>query len=178
MSEYVLPSFVADLRAATAGADAERAVVERVKPLVARFAASPGWRKSAYYECDPDQGFGIHVLHEDPGHGLWVIAVSWLPHRGPPPHNHGTWAVIAGIDGEEKNILWRRRAGAIERQGEESIGAGQVSAFLSGAIHSVVNEGERVTLSLHVYGRNLNFTERVQFDPVSGTEKAFKVKLQ
>jgi len=177
MTEYALTSFVADLRAA-ARDGAEQAVVERVKPLVARFAGAKAWRSAAHYECNAEQGFGMHVLHEEPDHTLFVTAVSWLPHRGPPPHNHGTWAVIAGIDGAEKNILWRRRAGGIERQGEESIGPGCVSAYLSGAIHSVLNESERVTLSLHVYGRNINFTDRVQFDPLSGTEKAYKVKLQ
>jgi predicted metal-dependent enzyme (double-stranded beta helix superfamily) len=86
--------------------------------------------------------------------------------------------VITGIEGVEKNILWRRRAGGIERQGEENIGPGHVCAFLSTAIHSVMNETDEVTLSLHVYGRNINFADRVQFDPATGAEKAYKVRIQ
>ena len=177
MSGYGVQEFVADLRRSAAARD-EAAIVEQVKPLLQRLAQSPSWRSPAHYECDPQQGFGMHVLHEEPGHGPWLVAVSWLPHRGPPPHNHGTWAVIAGIDGEEKNILWRRRGERLERQGEQSIGPGQVSAFLSSAIHSVVNESERVTLSLHAYGRNLNMAQRHQFDPETGAAKAYKVKVQ
>jgi hypothetical protein len=30
---------------------------------------------------------------------LWVVAASWLPGRGAPPHDHGTCAIIVGVDG-------------------------------------------------------------------------------
>jgi hypothetical protein len=30
-----------------------------------------------------------------------------------------------------------------------------------------------VTVSLHIYGRHVNYTKRSQFDPEEGTEKAF-----
>jgi predicted metal-dependent enzyme (double-stranded beta helix superfamily) len=75
-------------------------------------------------------------------------------------------------------MSWRRRGERLEPQGAEIIGSGQVGAFLGDSIHSVINEGERITLSLHVYGRNLNLTERSQFDLQTGTELPFKVKLQ
>ena len=171
-------NFVKDLRAAASAPLAEESVVERIKPLVTRLASSRFWVKPEYYDCDPEQGFGVHVLHEEPDHSLWVIAASWLPHRGAPPHNHGTWAVVAGIDGDETNVLWRRRGKRLERQGSTTIGPGQVATFLSDAIHSVSNEGDRTTLSLHVYGRNLNFAERSLFDPATGIETPFRLKLQ
>jgi hypothetical protein len=41
----------------------------------------------------------------------------------------------------------------------------------------VHNESERVTLSLHVYGKHVNHTERSQFDPARRTETAFKIRL-
>jgi predicted metal-dependent enzyme (double-stranded beta helix superfamily) len=176
--DYGLGDFVKELRAAALVSVAEAATVERVKPLVERLARSRAWVRPGYYECDSEQGFGVHVLHEEPDHSLWVIAASWLPHRGAPPHNHGTWAVVAGIDGEEKNIIWRRRGNRLERGGSETIGPGQVATFLSNAIHSVINEGERTTLSLHVYGRNLNFAERSRFDAETGVETPFQLKLQ
>ena len=153
-------------------------MVEGVKPLVERLARARTWVKPAYYDCNAEQGFGVHVLHEESDHSLWVIAASWLPHRGAPPHNHGTWAVVGGIDGEEKNILWQRQGKRLERSGAESIGPGRVVGFLSNAIHSVVNDGERTTLSLHVYGRNLNFAERSRFDPETGIETPFQLKVQ
>jgi predicted metal-dependent enzyme (double-stranded beta helix superfamily) len=53
-----------------------------------------------------------------------------------------------------------------------------VATFLSDAIHSVSNEGDRTTLWLHVYGTNLNFAERSRFDPQTGAETPFKLKLE
>lgn len=176
--DYGIGGFVTELRAVALASVGEAEMVERTKPLVARLARSGAWVRPEYYQCDSEQGFGVHVLHEEPDHSLWVIAASWLPHRGAPPHNHGTWAVVAGIDGEEKNILWQRRGSGLQRGGSETIGPGQVATFLSNAIHSVINEGERTTLSLHVYGRNLNVAERSRFDPETGIETPFRLKLQ
>lgn len=153
-------------------------MLSAVKPLLLRLAKSSSWRSPQLYECDTDQGFGVTVLHEEPDHRLWLVAVSWLPGRGAQPHNHGTWAVVAGVDGEESNILWRRRQGRLERQSEETVGPGAVVGFLPQAIHSVTNEGRRTTLSLHVYGTNLNCVERSQFDPNTGIERPFKLRVQ
>ena len=175
---YELDDFVAELRGVATAGLPEAAALERVKPLVARLARSRSWVRPEYYECDPEQGFGVHVLHEQPDHSLWAIAASWLPQRGAPPHNHGTWAVVAGIDGEEKNTLWRRRGNKLEHYRSQTIGPGQVATFLGDEIHSVTNEGPRTTLSLHVYGRNLNFAQRSRFDPETGTETAFTLRLQ
>jgi predicted metal-dependent enzyme (double-stranded beta helix superfamily) len=178
MTNYRVVDFVKDLRTVASQAAGEAAVVERVRPLAERLARHASWVRPEYYECDPTQGFGVHVLHEEPDHSLWVIAASWLPQRGAPPHNHGTWAVVAGVDGEENNVLWRRHGRQLKRQGAETIGPGQVAAFLSNAIHSVANEGVRTSLSLHVYGRNLNFAERSRFDPETGAEAPFPLKLE
>jgi predicted metal-dependent enzyme (double-stranded beta helix superfamily) len=175
---YSLEIFVEDVRSALSAERDERRLVEHLKPLALRFASeSKSWLKPEHYECDAEQGFGIHLLHEEPDHSLWIVAASWLPHRGPPPHNHGTWALVAGVDGKEKNILWRRRGERLERQGEETVGPGQITSFLPQAIHSVVNESDQVSVSLHVYGKNLNRAGRSQFDPESGVERPFIVKV-
>lgn len=49
--------------------------------------------------------------------------------------------------------------------------------MLPGQIHSVTNDGERTTLSLHVYGTHINHTRRSQFDPQRGLELPFRVKV-
>jgi predicted metal-dependent enzyme (double-stranded beta helix superfamily) len=84
------------------------------------------------------------------------------------------------VDGAERNTFWTRvddgsRAGRAEvrRQGDLVLGPGDVVTFLPDSIHSVVNETARVTVSLHIYGKHVNYTKRSQFDPEEGTEKAF-----
>jgi predicted metal-dependent enzyme (double-stranded beta helix superfamily) len=107
-----------------------------------------------------------------------------LPHRGVPPHDHGTWAVVAGVDGPEKNEFFERvddraRPGHAElkKVGEKVCGVGEVIAMPSGMIHNVRNETDAVTVSLHIYGRHINHTGRSQFDLEARTETPFIVKV-
>ena len=177
---YELSRFVDDLRAIAAETSDPRAIVARVRPFARDLALAGTWLSPRHYECDVRQGFGAHLLHEEPDHTLAIFAGAWLPGRGAPPHNHGTWAVVAGVDGPERNTFWTRvddgsRAGRAEvhRQGDLVLGPGDVVTFLPDSIHSVVNETARVTVSLHIYGKHVNYTKRSQFDPEEGTEKAF-----
>lgn len=185
VATYDLAQFVKDLRKITAETKNHGAIIERVRPLAQQLALSKEWLEPRHYECDQEQGFGVHILHEEPDHTLAVFAVAWLPGRGAPPHNHGTWAVVAGVDGPEKNVYWKRlddgsRSGYAElkRVGEEVVGPGDAVALLPDAIHSVANETDRATLSLHIYGKHLNYTGRSQFDPEKKTETPFIVKTQ
>ena len=47
-----------------------------------------------------------------------------------------------------------------------------------GLIHSVWNESDSVSLSLHVYGKHVNHTGRSQFDLQKQTEMPFIVKVE
>jgi predicted metal-dependent enzyme (double-stranded beta helix superfamily) len=177
---YELRRFVEDLRTITAETQDPCVIGARVRPLARDLALAGTWLAPRHYQCDAGQGFGAHLLHEEPDHTLAIFAGAWLPGRGAPPHNHGTWAVVAGVDGAERNTFWTRvddgsRSGRAEirRQGERVLEPGDVVTFLPDSIHSVVNETTRVTVSLHVYGKHVNYTKRSQFDPELGNEKEF-----
>ena len=47
-------------------------------------------------------------LAEDADHRFALYAAAGAPGRQAPPHNHTTWAVIAGVYGEEHNVFYRR----------------------------------------------------------------------
>lgn len=183
---YPVSQLIADLKHACGRFDNERELLGAVRTLARRAAqASASWIDQRMYQADPEQGFGAHLLHEEPDHTLAVFAVSWLPHRGVPPHDHGTWAVIAGVDGPEKNEFFertddRRRQGHAElkKVGEKVCGVGDVVAMPNGMIHSVVNETNAVTLSLHIYGKHINHTGRSQFDLKAQTETPFVLKIE
>ena len=90
---------------------------------------------------------------------------------------------ISGVDGEEKNIFYKRlddasRPGYAEVawNGERAFGPGEVVSFMSHELHSVVNETDQVTVSLHIYGRHLNYTGRSQFDIDNNVETPFIIK--
>jgi len=182
---YTLQEFIGDLRRISSEVTEERTVLSRVRPLAKRAALAKSWLTPELYSANQEQGYGVNVLHVEPDNTLFVAAVSWLPGRGAAPHNHGTWAVVVGVDGPERNIFWERqddrsRPGYAELKkiGEKVCDEGDVVALPTGAIHEVQNETERTTLSFHVYGRHLNHTGRSQFDPTNRTETLLIVKTQ
>jgi predicted metal-dependent enzyme (double-stranded beta helix superfamily) len=106
---YALSEFISDLRRITQETHEDRVIICGVRPLVQRLALSKIWLKEGYSEANSQDGYGVHLLHQEPDHTLIVIAVNWLPETYMSPHNHGTWAVVSGIDGAEKIFLEANR---------------------------------------------------------------------
>ena len=184
-TDYNLTEFVADLRRISADDSTEAEILRRVTPLAQRFAAGSSWRDDKFYEADEEQGIGFHLLHEEPDHTLAVFAISWLPGKGVGPHNHRTWSIVVGVDGVELNKFWNRTDdgnepgfATIEETSRRNIGHGEVIELDGDAIHSVLNDGDHTTLSLHVYGMHLNHSGRSIFDPEANSEEKLIVKVQ
>jgi predicted metal-dependent enzyme (double-stranded beta helix superfamily) len=185
MSEslFSIARLVAELRTARTLARSEADMLMRVRPLAQRAAAQRReWLRPEMCVPDAAQGFGVCMLHEEADHQLAVFVASWLPDRGTPPHDHGTWAVVVGLEGAERNSFWKRlddrsRPGHAEivRVGEHTLAPGDVVAMPSGAIHSVWNDGDRISVSLHIYGRHVNHTRRSRYDPETGTETPYRL---
>jgi len=183
-SAYSLENYVEDLKRITRQTDDEDEIISEVGPLAQRLALDRSWLEEKHYNADPEQGFGVHLLHEEPDHTLAVFVVSWLPGRGAPPHDHGTWAVVAGVEGAERNVFYNRlddgsRADYAELAVKREFDAaeGELVCMRTGSIHSVHNDTDKVTLSLHTYGKHINHTNRSQFDPETNTKKDFVVKV-
>ena len=181
---YLLQQYIDDLRLIGSETEDEDEIFRRLGPLALKLVAERAWLQPKYYEADESQGFGVHMLHEEADHSLAVFAVNWLPGRGTPPHDHGTLAVVAGIEGIERNIRYSRidandRPGyaELEVKKEFDADAGELICIRSGGIHKVTNETDNMTLSLHTYGRHVNFTNRSQFDLDSNERKEFKLSV-
>lgn len=180
-----ITALVAKARGVLAGTSDPATIVAALGAPMRETALSADWLTPELHEALPEQGFGSHLLHEDEGHGLSIFCVAWLPGRGAPAHDHGTWGVVCGVEGTETNIAWRRTDdGAVP--GRASLEAGAVTELSRGTlvtvlpedIHSVENRTDRLSLSLHLYGRHLNFVPRRQYDPVAGTEKPFVITVR
>jgi len=182
---YSLQQYVSDLKEITEETADEEEIIGRVGPLAERLVADKSWLQQKYYETDEEQGFGVYLLHEEPDHSLAVLIVNWLPGRGTPPHDHGTWAVVAGVEGTERNIRYKRLDDG-SRPDYAELGvkhdfkadAGDVVAIKTGGIHAVVNETDRITLSLHTYGKHVNYTNRSQFNLETNEKKDYIVRIE
>ena len=167
---------VTALKEVTATTDDPREVLSRAEPLVRAMAEDRSWVRPEFYDCDEAQGFGIHVLNEEPDHSLFIEAIAWLPGRGVAPHDHQTWGIVVGIDGVERNTTWMRRDDGsrpghaeLEAYHQRDVGPGESIVFMPNDIHSVHNDHDRTSLSLHVYGHSLGHVDRSQFDPEAKT---------
>ena len=182
---YTLAQYVDDLRVIVAATSDEDDIIRRVGPLAQRVVADKSWLQPKYYETDEEQGFGVYLLHEEADHSLAVILVNWLPGRGTPPHDHGTWAVVAGIEGVEHNVRYNRLDDRTNPDYAElsvkkdfNANEGELVCIKTGGIHKVTNETDRVTLSLHTYGMHINHTNRSQFNLDTNERKEFIVRVE
>jgi predicted metal-dependent enzyme (double-stranded beta helix superfamily) len=180
-----ISTLIATARRVVATATDPAAIVAALAAPLREAALAGDWLDARCREVPAEQGFGSHLLHEEADHGLAVFCVAWAPGRGAPPHDHGTWGVVCGVEGTETNIAWRRTDdgahpghATLARGRESALSPGDVVTVLPADIHSVENRTDRPSLSLHLYGRHLNFVPRSRFDPVAGTESPFVITVE
>jgi len=163
----------------------EETIISTIFPLLKNtLSNSETWMENRFYQVDEAQGFGSHLIYENPDHTLAVIITSWPPHRETPPHDHDTWAVIGCIQGCEQNTLWKRHDNRknpdfadITRDKMVVCNPGDIISMKSPDIHTVINpEKNGVSVSLHIYGKHFNYTNRHQFDPITRSAQPFIVR--
>lgn len=117
------------------------------------------------------------VLHDEPG--LFVAHVAVRSGLQSSPHDHRTWAVIGVYNGQEDNTFYRKVASGetIEPAGGRSLRDGDVLTLGPEGIHSIANPREEMLVALHVYGANIFKIERSAWDPVTGKERPFDMKI-
>lgn len=172
----MIDTLVADIRRIVAEETTPDGLVAALSARLRPLAEDRSWIAEELYETDANQGFGITILHEEPEDGFLLETVCWEPGRGVAPHDHQTWGVVMGLDGEEINVDWRRtddggEAGraSLDQAAETVVTAGVVKTFSPNDIHSIRNDSDRPSLSLHLYGRSLAKTDRSEFNPLAGT---------
>jgi predicted metal-dependent enzyme (double-stranded beta helix superfamily) len=182
---YTVKQLVEHLRELKAASTSEEEMLE-VVPLLAKRIAGMKHNWLRPYMCvpnkEPGEGAGVYPLHEEDDHSLAVFVVTWMPGDETPPHDHGTWAVIAGLEGHETNHWWKRiddgtKPGFadIRRAGQQRIDSESCVAMPARAIHSLHNDSDGMSITLHLYGRNVNHTGRFKFDPERHTMSAYRM---
>lgn len=139
----------------------------------------------------------VYRLSEGASHDF---ALYMVISRGPkkvPPHSHTTWALIAGVRGEEENFFYTLadgdslpelptgsgharilpRGGHAQPEkpvrlgeiGHRTVKPGDCIGMMPGEIHHIENRGNSHTLHLHMYGTALDHLHhRPVFDPEAG----------
>jgi predicted metal-dependent enzyme (double-stranded beta helix superfamily) len=175
---------VAHVKATLAKAPLDRAALAAALADVRALAARRElWSPDDYPPPDEQTRQARYLIQEDPDKTYALYLNVMLPGRHIAPHNHTTWACIAGVDGEEHNHVYRRvDDGAVPGHAElvESdlvvVGPERGIALLPDDIHSVEIRGAGAIRHLHMYGRALEtLTERVTFDLAAKTVKPMSI---
>jgi predicted metal-dependent enzyme (double-stranded beta helix superfamily) len=140
-----------------------QAIVPRVRRLL-----TGSWLEIMPILPDPDLGWEVVTLYDEPLFPLTVQMVAWAPGTQSPVHNHGCWGIVALMSGQEHNQFWRRSPtdespDRLEVTGETIVDPGQIITFLPEAIHQITALGSTPTISFNLYGET-DYDQRFEFD--------------
>lgn len=98
----------------------------------------------------------LYRLSEDPDHRFALYAQLCQGGTRSPAHDHTTWAVIVGLQGQELNRLYERNnQGGVSETGQTVVEPGTGVAFMPEELHSIHIEPESTVLNFHMYGLGL-----------------------
>src|SRR5688572_28179608 len=164
-----------------------RANLERIGGLLASLAARAELFPQEEFPLGADGG--IYRLAEDPDHRFALYASAGGPGKKVPPHNHTTWAIIAGVHGAERNVVYDRLDNGAQpdkvqlREApakEKTLRNGDFITYLADDFHHIETPaGSGDALHLHFYGLSLeHLPNRVSVDMATGTARRFMAKAK
>lgn len=174
-SPYRLYRFLTDLEDILATHSHPAMILDCVSPLVHRLLTESTWLQWYDLTPNPQTGWSVAMLYDEPDFPLTVQMVVWQPGTVSPIHNHGTWGVVAILSGQEKNTFWQPQqpdAPQIQPVGEKILEPGEILTFLPETIHHVEVVGNEPVLSFNVYGVT-DYQNRFEFDCATGTKSRF-----
>ena len=108
-------------------------------------------------------GNARQVFYRSPD--LTLLKVRFPNGRRTPPHDHGTWASILLLSGEEKNTLYRADDGKLRRASEVTLTRGSILTMRAETAHVAECLGDTPAIGLHVYGGDIFELPRRMWHP-------------
>ncbi len=137
------------MEAAHAALDAMRLDVAAIEQALAYVSGTGGNARQVFYRSPQ----------------ITLLKVCFPAGRRTPPHNHGTWAQILLLSGEEKNTLYRNDSGKLRRASAVTLTRGTVLPMLADTAHVAECLGNVPAIGLHVYGGDILELPRQMWNP-------------
>lgn len=160
-----------------------RQSLDAIKEELLRLAAQEALFPAAEFPPPPEgeKGSKRYLLQEDPDGRFAIYMLALNPGNSTKPHDHTTWAVVASVEGQELNRVYRRTddggaegKAALELVREVMVEPGTGIALMPEDIHSIHTTGSTTTRHLHCYGLALErLDQRQGFDLEAGTVQPY-----
>lgn len=134
-----------------------RETLHEIEPLLLDLAGDGSLFPEANFGIPADEKIRLYRLAEDEdgGFALYFHTANVPAEVG--PHNHTTWACIAGIAGDEENTLYSSCDDKPPVQTEtRSVRAGEAISLMPGDVHSIRAAGNVPLKNLHLYGKAID----------------------
>ena len=146
----------------------------QIRRQVRRLILNSYWLTTQRADPDPQTGTTVLPLYDELGYPLTVQNVIALPGIVTPIHNHGTWGVVALLEGQERHTFWQYVDDGIhiEPTGQRILNTGEIISFMPDAIHQVETLGTEPAVTFQLYGETQP-NARFQFDSETLIAKPF-----
>jgi rhodanese-related sulfurtransferase/predicted metal-dependent enzyme (double-stranded beta helix superfamily) len=173
---HAVSGLIGKVRAIEAGAGITRDSLDRIKAELIALASRSELFPAAHFANVPGRAGTIYHLAEDPDGRFALYGSAGIPGKAQPPHNHTTWASIAGVYGDEHNVFYERvdrdeapGEGKLRKTHELTIRRGNACAMLPDDFHTIEVTGNSGSLHLHLYGKTLeDLPDRIGFPSSTG----------
>lgn len=162
-------------RLAPDAASATRAQLAEVATLLEALGRRRELFPEDAFAVVPGRPTAIYRLSEDLDGGYALYLSLGAPGKAQPPHDHTTWAIIAGVHGNERNEVYARERSAdplrdvLTHVGRVDVQPGSSIVLGPQDVHTIELVGDQPGAHLHFYGLALDRLHgRVVFESTAG----------
>jgi predicted metal-dependent enzyme (double-stranded beta helix superfamily) len=183
--EYLLDTplvrdFIADVRAAIAGAASPAEACAVIRPRFAALLADSDWLPQGFQEANPDSGMGGGIgqwlLFRAANRSLTLFALVVPPGSATPIHDHLAWGLVGLYRGSQDEEIYAARDGRAEPVGRRALVTGDFYALLPPRddIHRVRTTSPEASVSIHLLTNDTGCVWRHAYDERSGAPTPFR----
>lgn len=179
---YGLRDYVADVESILERRPAMPITIKEVSTITKRLVASDHWLDERHRIGQPDT-YARHLLHRDRFNRFVVLSLVWNPGQVTPIHDHSCWGVMGMLEGSLEVIDYERLDDGsrsdyaeLRESGGTDVAKGSVGYVLPPyqEIHTIGNVSDRRSISIHIYGRDLDVIN--VYDQVSRKVSPMRIK--
>lgn len=172
----VIEAAMSDIRTIESDHGVTRSGVEAIRDRLIELASHRHLFSLEAYPppgADEEARSCLYRLAQDADDRFALYAQTTKGQVATPAHNHTTWAVVVGFEGQELNRFYQRTDdNKVEQVDEHMVEAGTGVAMLPDDLHSIHIEGP--SLNFHCYGLALERLDSREFyDPKADEWRIF-----